>query len=160
MPAKVSFQKYSKIKELIKEDNILEAGHLALSLGKRLGAGCDREAFLIHPERYKKPIVLKIDSFYHKTYDRNAEQTKNEIRIFERYNHKFIPKIFDWDCDEYRWLEMEYLEAIPYPYKEIPSDEDIMKFSNFIRGAFREHSKRDHWGLDSKGQPKILDLGF
>lgn len=159
LPKQASISSYNKIKELATNDDIFGASSLAAASGRSLGEGVDREAFLIHPEGYKEPIVLKIDSFYSYELGRNAEQTKNEIKIFQKYKHPYIPKIFDWDKKNFRWLEMEYLKPFPHGMK-LPLFPTIEKFSKLINGTYKEYTKREHWGLNDQGEPKLLDLGL
>lgn len=149
----IPIEKYSLIKELASNEDISESLNLLYEYGEYLGSGDNRDAFKVCLEKCD-PIVFKID------FSNNApDQTIREIEIYCKYKHKFIPKIYDWDCKKFRWLEMEYLSSIED--KEKPLIKDIEKFAKVIKSnKWNEFYRTEHWGKNTKGEIKVRDFGL
>lgn len=172
---KISEAEYSKILELCCSGNYSSARHLAYKFGKYLDEGGDRASYLIFPEHYQRAIVLKIDMYTPvSSPEDNHEQNRHEVFVCKNLKHPYVPKIYDYDAENFTFLEMEYLTKASY----IPSLEEIAKFAEAIeevrrqKEEFKGHgngfavnteeelSHPRHWGIDSSGNIKALDLGF
>ena len=128
--------------------------------GAYLGSGSGREAWRMEVEGWE-PFCFK---FAHRdplsikgvlTSLVGIEQTEAEVRAFQNLDHEWIPVLYDWHPDFY-WVEMELLEEIET--KDLPTLELI---NSFNREYFLDDiDDPNQWGRNSKGQIKILDLGF
>jgi len=132
-----------------------------------LGEGCCRTVYKIKIKEYEEPFALKIewngpDYKFIKAasgrliYNTFTNQNKKEVKKWLNSNHKFLPKIYDWDVNDFRWLEMEYLTKT----NSMPPNHEIMLLSEELLMHHSEQYSLHHWGKDAKGQYKICDFGI
>ena len=125
-----------------------------------LGQGCGRRALLVVVRGFK-PVVFKyahINTMGLVSLNGRA-QNRHEVECYQEYgDHRYVPRFHDWDRKTWRWVEVEYLETT-FPQDLIPLKKDI---TSFVRGRdlrLDECRREDHWGLDWRGNPKLLDMG-
>jgi hypothetical protein len=151
---------------------------------KYLGAGCSRVAYLTQFKGWD-PTVLKIPQSDPDGPHRAQVQTKNEIEAYENWAHlKILPKVYDWDDENFLWIEMEYLRPITddhaffkksglppkffhFPCKILKENKkknivarDIYEICYKHGRSINEYTRSNHWGLDPNGKLKVLDFGL
>lgn len=152
-------KEYDEIKYLISSFGNFEP--VLKKCSKFLGRGSSRKAWLIKLWGYE-PFVLKtamINGEWDKKHPYyGLRQNKNEVNAYRRSNHKYIPNVYDWDEKNFTWVEMEYLKRISKSsYHKLYGD--IKEFSRETGVSLMECFRIEHWGKNSEGKIKFLDLG-
>lgn len=171
---------YARLKELVGQENFgdtIRGSELRTILDKYceyLGSGCARVAYKCQVEDYE-PSVLKwrlyvpeSDPHRESACISSAKQMSGELHAMLLHaGHEHVPRLFDWDEEGMRWLEMEYLA--PLPSEDIDayywrigfySSAELGELAEALGLAESELRRIDHWGIDANGRRKIIDMGL
>lgn len=139
-----------------------------------IGSGACRSAFVVELPGWEL-TVLKVNHSFG-----DNDQTLTEIKRYQTWDTDLFPDVYDWD-KEGNWIEMEYLQPITYlqftelvgvkwdtfynnPFYSLYYHKEksyIKKIKKLHKKGLRlwELARLIHWGLDHKGNLKILDFG-
>lgn len=153
---KISRRTYNMLLNYIEIGNSIKANDIISNYTKLLGRGCSRCAYLVRLEDYV-PFVLKVEWYPDKSRWGSC-QNENEVKVWNRNDHKFLPEIYDYDTKtgQYTWLEMEYLTKA----KKIPNSDEIWQFAMSLRLNMSDLFCQSHWGLNSNKEMKVIDFGL
>jgi len=146
---------YRELLNLIEKRKDQSARKILNKYSEYLGSGCCRTVYKLKIKEYEEPVALKIewegpDSSDHQFHNQNKKEVNNWLKS----NHKFLPKIYDWDVKDFRWLEMEYLKDA----NSTPPNHEIRAFAHELKLDRSEQYSLHHWGKNAKNEYKICDF--
>lgn len=157
----ISRHEYEKLKSLVRERGskgeafLLPFDRLLSKGGKQLGKGYSREAWSLNVEG--RIFCFKYHHFKYRERNGMSRQNEKEVEVFRRiWQHPLIPEIYDWDREDFCWLEMELLNRVSWD--DLPPDEEIEALHQVW--GMGDLFDASNWGRNSKGQLKICDLGM
>jgi len=142
----------------------IEIGEMRSVPFESIGVGCGRRVYKVLIKGCE-PFVLKVAKDMRTDRLDGRSQNEVEIKTYEKSCHlasnlqKYVPRIFDWDTKKFTWVEVELL-ATPSDQVLWPSKYIRKQLCQELNMVSFELERQDHWGLNSRGVPKMLDMGI